>query len=535
MRQRFSPGALRLVGGADKVGEKSGGPPGQSLAHRGDFQLAAATVRPSLRAIRGPGGTVSIEPRVMRVLLALADADGTVLSRDDLIHRCWDDVIVGDDAVNRAISELRRISRSVDGRFRVETIPRVGYRLVNLPGNGAAFLPDDAGASAKQSLEPSRRLVIGGGIAALAIGSGAWLALRPTDNLQATALVLRGEQALRDGLPNSAEQGIGFLREAVSIDPANARAWGLLALGLRNVVEYARPEDSAAAINGCERAFGKALAIDSAEPNALAARATLRPDFGEWFQAEQRLRAVLAVAPDHAWSLAALGYLMESVGRSRESAKLTSRAAAIEPLSPVFQYRLAYKHWILGQATLADQVIERALQLWPRHPAVVFARFLLFVWTGRYGSATTMLADKDVMGTVMPVHAARTWEATIEALRGRRPRDIARVRQKHLDAAVASPGNAVLAMQMLSLLGEIDAVFEIANGYLLRSGNAIGKLRQAEGQVSVNDKRRRSTVMLFTPNTSAMRADPRFMPLVNEIGLVRYWQTKGVRPDFLIR
>jgi hypothetical protein len=37
---------------------------------------------------------------------------------------------------------------------------------------------------------------------------------------------------------------------------------------------------------------------------------------------------------------------------------------------------------------------------------------------------------------------------------------------------------------------------------------------------------------LFTPACAAMRADPRFLQLCEGIGLVDYWRSRGVRPDY---
>ncbi len=472
-----------------------------------------------------------IEPRVMRVLVALADGRGKVITREDLIDRCWDGVVVGDDAVNRAISELRRISREVDGQYTIQTIPRVGYRILDSPafdGHAPGNSTDERGLR-----EPTRRLAIGATLAALSLGGIALLRPRSSTKSRSDALVLRGAQAIRDGLPDGSQQGIGFLREAVSLDPGNATGWGLLALGLRNVVEFAPPGATASALRSSEIAITRALAIDTDEPNALAARATLQPAYGDWLGAENRLKDVLRVAPDHAWSLSALGYLMESVGRSSESTRLTMRAVAVEPLSPVFQYRLAYKYWITGQPVAADQVIDRAVALWPRHPAVVFARFLLFVWTGRYAPATAMLDDSGMQQAMMDPQEVGQWQATINALQGREQRRVEAARKIQLKSVTASPTNAVMAIQILSLLGQIDEAFQVADGFLLRQGALIGRLSEAEGHVAINDQRMRKTVMLFSPNTAPMRADRRFMSLVEAIGMVDYWNRRGIRPDFL--
>lgn len=67
----------------------------------------------------------------MQVLIVLAEAAGAVVSRDELIQRCWDGRAVSEDAINRCIGQLRRLAKSCDEPcFAIECIPRVGYRLV---------------------------------------------------------------------------------------------------------------------------------------------------------------------------------------------------------------------------------------------------------------------------------------------------------------------------------------------------------------------------------------------------------------------
>jgi DNA-binding winged helix-turn-helix (wHTH) protein len=99
-----------------------------ALAHEADFQLGVLRVSPSIREVRRGAWRGLLEPRVMQVLVALKDGD--VRSRDDLIARCWDGRIVGNDAIDRVIGKLRRLSERDGGQsFVIETIPRVGYRL----------------------------------------------------------------------------------------------------------------------------------------------------------------------------------------------------------------------------------------------------------------------------------------------------------------------------------------------------------------------------------------------------------------------
>lgn len=106
------------------------------LAHEADFWLGAIRVRPSIRQVEAGGEAETLEPRILQVLVALSRRVGQVVSRDDLIATCWDGRVVGEDAINRCISRLRKLG-SAHQAFEIETIPRVGYRLAAADSDAA--------------------------------------------------------------------------------------------------------------------------------------------------------------------------------------------------------------------------------------------------------------------------------------------------------------------------------------------------------------------------------------------------------------
>ena len=110
-------------------------PPSIDLTHEAPFRLAGLEVRPSTLEVLADGRRELLEPRVMQVLVALAARRGEVVSRDDLIQSCWGGRVVGEDAINRCISRLRRLGRTYGG-FSVETVARVGHRLREDEGVG---------------------------------------------------------------------------------------------------------------------------------------------------------------------------------------------------------------------------------------------------------------------------------------------------------------------------------------------------------------------------------------------------------------
>ncbi len=94
------------------------------------FRIGPLTVEPAQRQVTA-ATSETLEPRVMQVLVLLAMANGAVVSRDELVRQCWEGRIVGDDVINRVIARLRRLlEKHGDAAVRIETITKVGYRLI---------------------------------------------------------------------------------------------------------------------------------------------------------------------------------------------------------------------------------------------------------------------------------------------------------------------------------------------------------------------------------------------------------------------
>jgi Tol biopolymer transport system component/DNA-binding winged helix-turn-helix (wHTH) protein len=89
-------------------------------------------VAPDLNRVTPPSGSpTQLEPRVMQVLVALARRAGQVVSRNDLLDEVWADTVVNEEALTRAVSELRKtFDDSAQDPAVIETIRGTGYRFV---------------------------------------------------------------------------------------------------------------------------------------------------------------------------------------------------------------------------------------------------------------------------------------------------------------------------------------------------------------------------------------------------------------------
>jgi TolB-like protein len=96
-----------------------------------DFGIEALTIRPAACLVESGGIATRVEPKVMEVLVLLAQASGKNITREQLIDACWDGRIVSEDAISRTLSKARKIGALTSPpAFRIETRPKIGVRLV---------------------------------------------------------------------------------------------------------------------------------------------------------------------------------------------------------------------------------------------------------------------------------------------------------------------------------------------------------------------------------------------------------------------
>jgi DNA-binding winged helix-turn-helix (wHTH) protein len=98
---------------------------------QGDFLIHDWLVQPQINTVEKAGRRWHLEPKVMQVLVYLAQHPGEVLSKERLIEAIWRDTFVGDDVLVRCISEIRYVfGDDVRSPSVIQTIPKAGYRLI---------------------------------------------------------------------------------------------------------------------------------------------------------------------------------------------------------------------------------------------------------------------------------------------------------------------------------------------------------------------------------------------------------------------
>ena len=94
------------------------------------FKVGDWLVEPKLDRISSGCKRRNVRPKVMDLLVYLADRPGEVVSSDELLEKLWPDRVVTEGSVYRCIGELREVlEQGKVTPIYIETIPKKGYRL----------------------------------------------------------------------------------------------------------------------------------------------------------------------------------------------------------------------------------------------------------------------------------------------------------------------------------------------------------------------------------------------------------------------
>ncbi len=99
----------------------------QSTQSMEAFSLGEFQIDRKRRTIKGPSGEITVEPKVMAVLMMLTERPGEVITRQEFIESIWAREYGGDESLTRAVSRLRKVFRDTRSPIpQIETVPKTG-------------------------------------------------------------------------------------------------------------------------------------------------------------------------------------------------------------------------------------------------------------------------------------------------------------------------------------------------------------------------------------------------------------------------
>jgi len=97
----------------------------------GQYEFGAYRLDAQSRMLFREGDHVALPPKVAELLVALVQAAGRALTREELLLRLWPDTVVEEGSLTSHISMLRKaLSEGPNGLDFIETLPKRGYRFV---------------------------------------------------------------------------------------------------------------------------------------------------------------------------------------------------------------------------------------------------------------------------------------------------------------------------------------------------------------------------------------------------------------------
>jgi adenylate cyclase len=265
-----------------------------------------------------------------------------------------------------------------------------------------------------------------------------------------------------------------------------------------------------------------ALAINPHDKTALLARSLLFPLVGHWRQREAELLAGLKASPQSAAMMTHESNLLREVGRLEDALRLGRQAAAPKPPSANREATLLLAAAADGQTGEAAALADADIRAWPTDPVAWNARLQALLYQERWSDALALFAPGAYRPVALSPAEAHAWTLALNAMAsgGAGARRKAATAMAALSSApsdpvlpphvIYSPG---VRIAMLAILGDKDAAFAQARAWLRKDAYA-------------------DSSFLFWPNLTALREDPRFVKLATDIGLVDYWKSTGIRPDF---
>jgi TolB-like protein/Tfp pilus assembly protein PilF len=116
-----------------------------------------------------PGGTlfregnrVALPPKVAELLVALVQAAGRVLTREQLLQQVWPDSVIEEGGLSSHISMLRKaLGTAQNGQDFIETLPKRGYRFAAVVKRAGVQAPESAMDRAMLVVLPFENLTAG--------------------------------------------------------------------------------------------------------------------------------------------------------------------------------------------------------------------------------------------------------------------------------------------------------------------------------------------------------------------------------------
>ncbi len=232
-------------------------------------------------------------------------------------------------------------------------------------------------------------------IAALRVKLGARgataLRARPTGDLAAYDLYLKGRFAWNQRTAVGMREAVRYLEQAVSRDSGFGLAWAPLADAYVLAIPYAGAP-RATTWSRARAAAARALAVDSTVGEAYTALAygAMIYDY-DWPTAEASFRQAIAVDPTYPTGHQWYGDFLWGRGRLDEALQQMQTAQRLDPLSLVIGTEVGQTYYLMRRFDQAEARLQEVLKLDPNYPHSLYIIGLVYLQQRQYREAIASL------------------------------------------------------------------------------------------------------------------------------------------------
>jgi tetratricopeptide (TPR) repeat protein len=353
-------------------------------------------------------------------------------------------------------------------------------------------------------------------VTALSADEASLIGERPTRSLAAWQSFVAARSIYRSRLgADDIERAISLVDAAIEQDPEFARAHSLrAALLLGPALVGSLDRQTAAnlqlAIATAEHALE--LAPSLGEPYFVLAKAAYWQ--GRLWDADGYFRDAIARAPNNADGRTWYGSFLASAGYLRRGWSEMQRSAELDPLSPVNSWQVAFAALTIGHMDAVRAYALKSRQNgWPDwQPRAIEAGVAL--QTGQFDQA------EELYLAAMPEHS----ESIAIAFRAIRNGAIDTDTRAHLDRLMTYGPPGLSSWNTEVMAGDIDAAFASARAAVSAPLPDGGDRMTRTSNIQIGETLRADW---WFPASRPFREDPRFVGLMETVGLMAFWRQNG--------
>lgn len=191
------------------------------------------------------------------------------------------------------------------------------------------------------------------------------LAKKPTSNVEAYQLYLKGRHHAMKLTPQQAEKGVSYFRQAIDLDPNYALAYVGIA-DVNSALALTSNISPTEAFPKAKAALNKALEIDSSlgEAHAISCWVAFWYEW-DWGGAEQHCKEATSLNPNNGDAHRAYAHLLSNLGRHEEAFAEMKRSLDVEPLDLRTNAQMGQALIHAGQVDEALASLQKSIDLEP--------------------------------------------------------------------------------------------------------------------------------------------------------------------------